>query len=394
MYKTPKHSSVHISWNIIPYANCTRPGGLLYTNLVSRTLICLRDRLSRRRRKICLLISAVLFRSINCRKTLGLHLNRGMEYALRSNPVTKFTHDQLKFATNGLSDGNFIGNTLFGKLYRAKFPMSSDQLEAQATVKIWEIPEHCKRTLRNLNTKFKNEVLFLQYHNHSNLVKMIGYCETDELLATVYDLDPLDTLHNLIDKDHLNWKQTINIALQFARLLENLHSDDLQYLVRNISAAHIMIDKDWNAVLFDLSMITGGLLGDVPNGSIWGSPGYIDPYLISKGKLLGATSPWSVKCDVYSYGALLLGLIGKKTYDQQNREETKAECWAKKEFRPGCSLVHEKLQEDQLYDAPDGTDITALGLCCIEFNPQERPSMMQVVKFLERRHQKLGDAPM
>lgn len=79
----------------------------------------------------------------------------GMEYALRSNPVTKFTHDQLKLATNGFSDGNFIGNTLFGKLYRAKFPMSSDQLEAQVTVKIWEVPEHCKRTLRNLNTKFK-----------------------------------------------------------------------------------------------------------------------------------------------------------------------------------------------------------------------------------------------
>lgn len=32
---------------------------------------------------------------------------------------------------------------------------------------------------------------------------MIGYCETNELLATVYDLDPLDTLHNLIDKGSL-----------------------------------------------------------------------------------------------------------------------------------------------------------------------------------------------
>lgn len=50
-------------------------------------------------------------------------------------------------------------------------------------------------------------------------------------------------MYSFCFSDHLNWKQTINIALQFARLLENLHSDDLQYLVRNISAAHIMIDK-------------------------------------------------------------------------------------------------------------------------------------------------------
>lgn len=109
--------------------------------------------------------------------------------------------------------------------------------------------------------------------------------------------------------------------------------------------------------------------------------------------LTGSTNAWSAKCDVYSFGALLLGLIGKRAYDHENREETKADSWAKKEFRPNCSLVHKKLQEDEMYEARDGIDITALGLCCIEFNPQERPSMMQVSKFLERRQKKLEDAP-
>lgn len=44
------------------------------------------------------------------------------------------------------------------------------------------------------------EVLFLKHHNHPNLVKLIGCCDSDELLATVYDISPLDTLHNLLDK--------------------------------------------------------------------------------------------------------------------------------------------------------------------------------------------------
>lgn len=108
--------------------------------------------------------------------------------------------------------------------------------------------------------------------------------------------------------------------------------------------------------------------------------------------MIGAKSPWSVKCDIYSYGALLLSIIGKKAYNLENKEETKADCWAKKEFKPDCSLVHKKLQDDPLYDAPCGNDITALAMCCLEYYPQSRPIMMQIVKFLEKRQIKVRDA--
>ncbi|KAL8132905.1 serine/threonine-protein kinase BIK1-like [Apium graveolens] len=310
-----------------------------------------------------------------------------MDLVLQYHPE-KFTQDQLKLATNEFSSENLIAITQFGKLYRGKIKHDDKSGEEKdVTLKIWE---QQKCSLQDLRSKLKTEVLFLKHHNHPNLVKLVGCFESDELLATIYDISPLDTLHNLLNKDEINWQQTVNIALQFARLLEELHRSD--YLVRNISAAHIMIDKDCNPILFDLSMLTGGFFGDVPNGSIWGSPGYIDPRLISAGKLLGARSPWSVKCDVYSYGALLLSIIGKKAFNPENKKETKADCWAKKEFKPDCSLVHKKLQDDPLYDARSGIDITALAMCCLEYYPQSRPVMMQIVKFLEKRQIKIGDA--
>lgn len=56
------------------------------------------------------------------------------------------------------------------------------------------------RLIPNNFLPFQTEVLFLKHHNHPNLVKLVGCCESDELLATIYDISPLDTLHNLLHK--------------------------------------------------------------------------------------------------------------------------------------------------------------------------------------------------
>lgn len=36
--------------------------------------------------------------------------------------------------------------------------------------------------------------------DHPNLVNLIGYCCEEQVRAVVYDLDPLDTLHNMMLK--------------------------------------------------------------------------------------------------------------------------------------------------------------------------------------------------
>lgn len=95
--------------------------------------------------------------------------------------------------------------------------------------------------------------------------------------------------------------------------------------------------------------------------------------------------------DVYSLGEILLGLIAKRDLEHEKLEKqdhhqvvnSLVSIWAKNEYRPNASLVHETLQEDWGYNAEEGVRITELAMHCIEFFPSNRPSTKQVLQHLE-----------
>ncbi|KAL5552620.1 hypothetical protein UlMin_040021 [Ulmus minor] len=228
----------------------------------------------------------------------------------------------------------------------------------------------------------KEEVQFLSHpaiKGHPSLVKLIGYCSEKQGSGVVYDLNPRGTLHNLVPKDDLNWIHRVNILLQIARLVEFLHSQNKPFLILNINESHIMLDWDHNPKLCDLGLITSKK--EIPM-----SIGYIDPFLAAK----GTSFPLQTSCDVFSFGAMLLRLISKRKLEVEKLEKAEAivvenlvHCWAKKEYKPHCSLVHKSLQQDWGYMPQDGIAITHLGMSCIEFFPTNRPSMKHVVQHLE-----------
>ncbi|KAI8533130.1 hypothetical protein RHMOL_Rhmol11G0272100 [Rhododendron molle] len=57
--------------------------------------------------------------------------------------------------------------------------------------------------------------------------------------------------------------------------------------------------------------------------------------------------------------------------------------WAKIEYKDGCSLVQRSLAEDPYFEESDGTKITALGMQCIDDNPERRPTLKEAVERLE-----------
>lgn len=105
--------------------------------------------------------------------------------------------------------------------------------------------------------------------------------------------------------------------------------------------------------------------------------------------LLMTGGEWNKSCEVYSFGIILLELVTKRISNIEKIEDTSLNMdnllhiWAKKEYKPNCSLVHKHLQEDWLYYAEDGVAITLLALQCIEFFPANRPSMSYVLQNLE-----------
>lgn len=95
--------------------------------------------------------------------------------------------------------------------------------------------------------------------------------------------------------------------------------------------------------------------------------------------------------DIYSLGEILLGLIAKRDYEPEKLERENhhrvvnslVSNWAKNEYRPNGSLVHETLQKDWGYTAEEGVELTKLAIHSIEFFPRNRPSIKQILQRLE-----------
>ncbi|KAJ4847892.1 hypothetical protein Tsubulata_011623 [Turnera subulata] len=303
-------------------------------------------------------------------------------------------HREVRLPTNDSSQENFIGNFQFGKVYRGICK------GRDLVVKIWEKDNPFYRVLPGDNERrVADEATLYRYfrtHNisHPNLPEMFTFYLDSSLgqLAMLYEMKPLDTLHNLLQKGSLSWPKRINIAIGIASALEFLHQieDPLNppYLLCNLCASHIMIDKDYKPVIYDFSMISGGILTDrteLTNHYVDGCHGYIDPV----GARPGA---WSEKCDVFSFGVVLLGLITNNVYTEEDFTSGKPSVheWAWGEYRQqqshsskhNISLVHSNIESEPLFYSRDGIKLTNLAMRCVEYDPLKRPTMKQVVSYL------------
>ncbi|XP_017970353.1 PREDICTED: protein STRUBBELIG-RECEPTOR FAMILY 6-like [Theobroma cacao] len=112
-----------------------------------------------------------------------------------------YSFNDLRAFTNNFSADNLIGLTQFGRLYRGKIEKGK---EARfVTVKTWD--ERSDRFLYppNKTLMLREEAMLLTHpsmRGHPNLVKLVGGCRQKEMKAAVYDLNPLDTLHNYMQR--------------------------------------------------------------------------------------------------------------------------------------------------------------------------------------------------
>ncbi|KAL3515458.1 hypothetical protein ACH5RR_022360 [Cinchona calisaya] len=305
--------------------------------------------------------------------------------------VFEILPSQLREITGAFSFDNLLGGTQFGKLYRGRMSHGANQNEARAvTVKIWDDSICDSAYQMEKWSKLIEEVYFLQHprvnRHQLSLAKPIGYCRTNELLGIVFDVNPRDSLHNLILKDDFTWVQRIRVALKLAHLLVFFHNYDSPFIVRNISAAHFLVDQDYNPVLVDLGMLVGGFFGtsNSPNGKLHGAPGYIDLHYLTVGG-------WSITRDVFSYGVLLLNLFSKSVVDI-SKQETCAARWGKLRCKEeihwlsndkNFSRVNEIFKNDPDFSYFDAYKIMKLALNCIVYVPEDRPTIKQIYESLQ-----------
>ncbi|KAG5529364.1 hypothetical protein RHGRI_029918 [Rhododendron griersonianum] len=201
----------------------------------------------------------------------------------------------------GLVVEDFIGNTLFGQVYRGKIIQQRglDNIhKSNVLVKAWnyrlrEVRSFVKPSnslwRQTAKGRFHDEMKLLTASSplsrHDNMVKLIGSGLVNGRLAAVYELDPLDTLRNLLPRDDFGWFSRVKVAIQFASLVEAFHFQNLK--LRNICADNLVLDKDFHLKLVDFGMLIGGDFGDMPPFEhVWGCVGYVDPCFADTGRTL------------------------------------------------------------------------------------------------------------
>ncbi|XP_060672080.1 LEAF RUST 10 DISEASE-RESISTANCE LOCUS RECEPTOR-LIKE PROTEIN KINASE-like 2.5 [Ziziphus jujuba] len=287
----------------------------------------------------------------------------------------RYTHSHVKKMTNSFT--NVIGKGGFGCVYKGTLP--DGRLVA---VKVLKESKHN-------GEDFINEVASMGRTSHVNIVTLVGFSYERNKRALIYDFMSNGSLDKFIFNQEdgnttrcLNWKTLYEIALGVARGLEYLHRGcNTRILHFDIKPQNILLDKDFCPKIsdFGLAKLWLNKESNVSMMGARGTAGYIAPEVFSRN--FGGVSH---KSDVYSYGMLVLEMVGGR----RNND-------------PRVSHTSEIYFPFWIYEDVDlGKDLRVLGVTteeekeiarkmllvsfwCIQTNPSDRPPMSKVVDMLE-----------
>ncbi|XP_006366861.1 G-type lectin S-receptor-like serine/threonine-protein kinase CES101 [Solanum tuberosum] len=290
-----------------------------------------------------------------------------------SHEVQLYSLESLAIATDNFSPGNKLGEGGFGPVYKG------------------EMADGQEVAIKRLSTssgqgllEFKNEILLIAKLQHTNLVRLLGYCTLREERIIVYEY-----MHNksldffLFDsnkKELLNWDTRFRIIEGIAQGILYLHKySRLKVIHRDLKASNILLDAEMNPKISDFGMarIFGTQESEANTKRIVGTHGYMSPEYALRGIV-------STKTDVFSFGVLLLEIVsGKKNnscYDSEHPLNLIGLAWELWRDERALELIDATLIESCSRD--EVMRCIHVGLLCVQDYAKDRPSMSNVVSML------------
>ncbi|KAG0538999.1 hypothetical protein BDA96_03G284900 [Sorghum bicolor] len=324
---------------------------------------------------LCLLILALFL----ARKYGLLCIKRKEEPTIKSflqkneNLHTKrYTYAEVKRMTMSFSEK--LGQGGFGDVYRGNL---SDG--GQVAVKMLKDP-------KGDGEEFMNEVSSISRTSHVNVVMLIGFCLEGSKRALIYEYMPNGSLEryafnsNMNNQSSLGWEKLFDIAVGIARGLEYLHRGCNTHIVHfDIKPHNILLDHDFCPKIsdFGLAKLCPNKESVISIAGARGTIGYIAPEVFSK--QFGTVSS---KSDVYSYGMMVLEMVGARDKNINTDSESSSQYFPQ--------WIYEHLDDYCISASEINGETTELvrkmivvGLWCIQVIPTDRPTMTKVVEMLE-----------
>ncbi|KAK6921709.1 Protein kinase domain, partial [Dillenia turbinata] len=309
----------------------------------------------------------------------GSHVetSRHVETFLRNNGsliLRRYSYSEVKKMTNSFK--SILGQGGYGSVYKGK--LLDDRPVA---VKVLS-------KSKGDGEEFMNEVASIGRTSHVNIVRLLGYCFEGQKRALIYEFMPNGSLEKFIfaeeDLEHpkLGWETLYQIALGIARGLEYLHRGcNTRILHFDIKPHNILLDDDFHPKIsdFGLAKLCPQKESIISMSDPRGTIGYIAPEVVCR-----AIGRVSHKSDVYSYGMMVLEIVGGKK-NVNTRADRSSEIyfpnWVYKRVRlcedPGLRGISNEEDKEK------AMKMVLVSLWCIQTDPLNRPTMSEVVDMLQ-----------
>ncbi|MBA0689927.1 hypothetical protein Goari_007628 [Gossypium aridum] len=308
----------------------------------------------------------------------NVHRKRYLKRSIESSLILEgaplhFSYRDLQLRTSNFSQ--LLGTGGFGSVYKGS--LSDGTLVA--VKKLDRVFPHGQK-------EFITEVNTIGSMHHMNLVRLCGYCSEGSHRLLVYEFMKNGSLDKWIFPSYqcrdrlLYWPTRFHIAVATAQGIAYFHEQCRNRIIHcDIKPENILLDNNFCPKVsdFGLAKLMGREHSHVVT-MVRGTRGYLAPEWVSN-------RPITVKADVYSYGMLLLEILGgRRNLDMSyDAEDFFYPGWAYKEMTNGTPL---KAVDKRLGGAVDEEELTRalkVAFWCIQDEVSMRPSMGEVVKMLE-----------
>ncbi|XP_038687885.1 LEAF RUST 10 DISEASE-RESISTANCE LOCUS RECEPTOR-LIKE PROTEIN KINASE-like 2.1 [Tripterygium wilfordii] len=237
-----------------------------------------------------------------------------------------------------------------------------------------------------------NEVLSISRTSHVNIVTLLGFCLEGSKRALIYEFMSNGSLEKFIygksntNTNHhfLGWENMFRIAVEIAKGLEYLHRGcKTRILHFDIKPHNILLDEDFCPKISDFGLAKLCIKKEsiVSVLEARGTIGYIAPELFSKN--FGGVSH---KSDVYSYGMMILEMVGARNNTNIKEENSSTETyfphWIYKRLEEENDFgLNGDVMTELEYEA--ARKMVLVGLWCIQIDPSRRPNISEVLDMLK-----------